>query len=62
LLILRHGFGQRLSAEDVEVKVLDGLTSVVAAIGDHTVTVGDACGFGNFRNLFKDFCHDSAVL
>jgi len=62
LLILRHGFGQGLSAEDVEVKMFDSLARIIAAIRDYTVTVGDACGFGNFGDCFKDFCHNSAVL
>ena len=46
----------------MEVKVLDSLARIITAIGDHTVAVGDTCGFGDLRNGFKDFCYDCAVL
>ena len=37
---LRHGLGQLFAAEQMEVQVLDRLTAILPAIGDHAVTVG----------------------
>lgn len=39
-----------------------GLTSVVTAVGDDAIAVGNACRFGNFGDLFKDFGYDCAVV
>ena len=38
------------------------LTSIVSTVGDNTIAVGDACGFGNFGNLFKYFGNDYAIV
>ena len=61
VIYLRHGFGELLSAKDMEMEMLYGLASIVTAVGDHTVAIGDACCFGNFGDLFKDFGNNGAV-
>ena len=42
--------------------MLNGLTSILAAVGNHTVAVFKALCLGNLRNGFKNFGHVGAVF
>ena len=61
-MFLRHSFGKGFAAKDVEMEMLYGLTSIITAVGDDAIAVGNACGLGNLGNLFKDFGYDHAVV
>ena len=43
------------------MQVLHRLTSVLSAVSDHAVAVGQALGGGNFRNGLKDLCNQIAI-
>ena len=55
LVFLSHFQGELFAAQDVEVQVLDRLTGIGAAVGDHPVAVyqtfcpGDFGNFGRYR-------------
>ena len=53
---------QGLSAENVEMKMLDGLTRVTAAVGDHTVAVCQALRGGDFGDDCENVGHYSTVF
>ena len=60
--MLTHVVRKLFAAEKMEMQVLHRLTSVLAAIGDDTVTVGKPLGSRDFRNRFKNCGNVGTVL
>ena len=59
---LSHGFAELLAAQDVEVQVMDTLTAVITAVGNHAETVYQAFASGNLGDYFKNVGNNSRVV
>ena len=59
---LTHSFAELNSAENVEMKMLNRLASVVTAICDNAVTPAEIFALGDLGNSFKDLCNERAVF
>ena len=53
-LKLSQFFAELTAAENVEMEVVNGLTSVGTAVGNDAVTVANACAGGDQGNVFKN--------
>ena len=57
-----HLFVKRVSAQDVDVEVMDALSSVIALVGHKSKTVFKAKVCGYFANLFKALAKGDGVF
>ena len=61
-LLLTHLLAELCSAENVEMKMLDRLTSIGTAVGDNAVSAAKIFSLGDLGNSLKDLCNESAVF
>ena len=59
---LSHLQSQSLTAQDVEMQMLNGLTGVGAAVADHAITILQAFSLGDLGDHLKDVSNNSAVF
>ena len=57
-----HFQSQNLTAQNVEVQMMHGLTGIGAAVGNHTIAVFQIFSLGDLGNNFKNVGNDVAVF
>ena len=62
LLVLAHLFVKRVSAQDVDVEVMDALSSVFSLVGHKSKTIFKAKVGGDFAHLFKALAKGDGVF
>lgn len=58
---LHQRFGKLLAAQQVEMQVTNALATVLAAVVDDAVAVGQTLGCGDLGDRFKDLCNQVTV-
>ena len=61
-LLLTHLLAELCSAENVEMKMLDRLTSIGTAVGDNAVSAAKIFSLGDLGDSFKDLSNECAVF
>ena len=57
-----HFFCKGSAADDMEVQVENRLAGIGTAVGDHAITVINACELCDLGNVFKNISDDTAVF